>query len=616
MSGREANVFYLNRGGGKFADVSGVSGLDFTGDGRAFSVLDLDQDGDLDMILKSRTGPQIRVLRNNNDNGNHSVAFRLIGTQSNRDAVGTVIRLKSSAGSRVKQVSIGSGFLSQSTSWVYFGLGTAESVDEVTIQWPNGGTSVFRDLPVDQRITILEGEQDFRAEAFVPPNQQEEACNGTEGIPPAAPRYEGIAMGQPVVFPPYEGETLAGKTVPLHRKGKITILNLWATWCVPCQTEMKLWKDHYRDIRAAGADLMAVSVDDPGDRQKVKDFAGSRALPFAITHMTPETLERFVTFFKLLFTRSGDPPIPTTLLLNRKGEVAKVYLGLVPMEILLGDIRDIQQGGTKLKQAFLPYSGRSIDAEFSRDYHTLAVNFMERNMLSEAVLYLGEALKTERTNARLWNKLGLVQADRDNLAQSREALERAVKLDPDFADGHFDLGVTYLRLNRPEEAEASFSRATQLDSVDPRKHMMRQLTMAQNGKPGDPIQILESYLKEVPSDAEAQFNLGALYSQKGYSALALAQFIKAHDLNPYFAPAAKNLGIEYLKQQRPLEAQPVLQQYLSLQPNDADAHFALAIVYGQTGRQKEAIQQLERVVELQPGHPQATQMLQQIRSQR
>lgn len=591
-----------------------MSGLDFTGDGRAFSLLDLDKDGDLDIILKSRTGPQIRILQNNNDNGNHSVAFWLIGTQSNRDAVGAVIHLKSSAGQRTKQVAIGSGFLSQSTRWVYFGIGKAETVEEVNILWPSGRTSVYRNIPVDRRITIVEGNEDFQVEAFARPIQREETCTGTADAPPAAPPYEGIAMGQPVVFPPYVAETLQGQTVPLQRKGRITLLNLWATWCVPCQTEMELWKEHYQEIRSAGADLMAVSVDEPGDRKKVVSFVNQRALSFPITHMSPETLEHFVTFFKLLFTRSGDPPIPTTLLLNSAGEVAKVYLGIVPMEVLLGDIQSLRQGGIRLKKAFLPYAGRNLKTTFLRDYHTLAVNFIERGMLSEATLYLEEALKTDRNNARLWDKLGLVYADKGELEKSRHSLEQAVRLEPDFAGGQFDLGVTYLRLNRTAEAEAAFTLAQELDPADARMRMMYELTLAQNRSQGDPIQILEAYLKEAPVDAEAQFNLGALYSQKGYNALALGQFKKAYELNPFFLPAAKNLGIEYLKQLRPREAYPVLQHYISLQPDDVDAHFALAIVYGQTGRQTEAIHQLERVIELQPRHPQASQMLQQLRS--
>ena len=618
LSGREANVFYLNLGNGKFADVSGTSGLDFSSDGRAFSRLDIDQDGDLDIILKSRTGPQVRILRNNNANGNNSAGLRLIGTQSNRDAIGAIILLRSSSGQRTKQRSLGSGFLSQSTEWVYFGLGTAETIDEVEIHWPSGTTSLLQTLPVNHRITIVEGEEGFQAEPFHKRPALDEECPAPEAVSPA-PAYGGIAMGEPVVLPPYEVEDLEGRTVPLARKGMITIVNLWATWCAPCQVEMELWKEHYRAIREAGAELMAVSVDDPDDYDKVRAFVDQRALAFPVSRMAPETLERFVIFYKILFTRSGDPPIPTTLLLNKKGEVAKVYVGVIPAEALLEDIQDLRQGGDKLKQAFLPYPGRTLETQFSRDYHTLAVKFIERNMLSEASLYLNQAIKTDQNNARLWNKLGLVYADTGELAESRNALERAVQLDPGFANGQFDLGVTYLRLNSPAEAEAALALAVKLDPADPKKRMMYELTLAQNGGrnlrggKGDPISVLEHYLKEVPTDVEAQFNLGALYSQRGDHTLALEQFKKAYDLDPYSANVARNLGVEYLKQQRPFDALPVLQRYLSLRPNDPEVRFALAIVYGQMGRQNDAVQQLERVLELQPGHPQASQILQQIR---
>ena len=74
-SGRETNVFYVNCGDGTFADASAVLGLDFSQDGRAFAVADLDRDGDLDLVLKSRNAPQIRILRNDLNPDYRAVSF-------------------------------------------------------------------------------------------------------------------------------------------------------------------------------------------------------------------------------------------------------------------------------------------------------------------------------------------------------------------------------------------------------------------------------------------------------------------------------------------------------------------------------------------------------------
>src|SRR5205814_3994997 len=93
-SGYERNVFYLSNGDGTFSDISATSGLDFPEDGRAFALSDIDQDGRLELILKNRDAPQIRVLRNELAHVGHSIAFRLRGTKSNRDGIGARITVE------------------------------------------------------------------------------------------------------------------------------------------------------------------------------------------------------------------------------------------------------------------------------------------------------------------------------------------------------------------------------------------------------------------------------------------------------------------------------------------------------------------------------------------
>ena len=87
-NGYERNTFYVNLGDGTFADASGATGLDFADDSRAFALSDFDHDGRLEVFLKNRTAPQIRILRNDMAELRDSIAFRLRGTKSNRDAVG------------------------------------------------------------------------------------------------------------------------------------------------------------------------------------------------------------------------------------------------------------------------------------------------------------------------------------------------------------------------------------------------------------------------------------------------------------------------------------------------------------------------------------------------
>ena len=97
-SGRERNCCFLNMGDGTFVDASAISGLDFVDDGRSLAVVDWDDDGDLDVWLKSRTGPQLRFMRNNQSPELHYVAFRLVGKTCNRDAVGARVVVEAGVG--------------------------------------------------------------------------------------------------------------------------------------------------------------------------------------------------------------------------------------------------------------------------------------------------------------------------------------------------------------------------------------------------------------------------------------------------------------------------------------------------------------------------------------
>ncbi len=99
-SGYERNIFYANNGDGTFSDISGAIGLDFLEDGRSFALADFDHDGRQEVFLKNRNGPQLRVLKNVMESLPPSIAFRLRGTKSNRDAIGAVITVETELGSR------------------------------------------------------------------------------------------------------------------------------------------------------------------------------------------------------------------------------------------------------------------------------------------------------------------------------------------------------------------------------------------------------------------------------------------------------------------------------------------------------------------------------------
>jgi tetratricopeptide (TPR) repeat protein len=158
-NGREPNVFYtLSRGA--YADASASSGIAFADDSRAFAFIDFDGDGNVDILLKSRLGPQIRALRNERGAGRPAFAIRLEGVQSNRDAIGAVVRV----GNQVKQVAAGSGYLSQHTKTLHF----AANVETAEIRWPSGRNQRITGLAAGFEYRVTEGQARFTRTPFRP----------------------------------------------------------------------------------------------------------------------------------------------------------------------------------------------------------------------------------------------------------------------------------------------------------------------------------------------------------------------------------------------------------------------------------------------------------------
>jgi enediyne biosynthesis protein E4 len=149
--------FFLNQGNGKFRDVAAEAGGEFAQPkvGRGLAYGDFDRDGDLDILLTTNNGPAF-LYRNDQTAGNRSIRFRLVGTKSNRDAIGTTVRIFYNGQSQRRMVRGGSSYLSQSELPVTFGLGKRDKIDRVTVEWPNGGTEEYKDLAAGRTYKCTE----------------------------------------------------------------------------------------------------------------------------------------------------------------------------------------------------------------------------------------------------------------------------------------------------------------------------------------------------------------------------------------------------------------------------------------------------------------------------
>jgi len=148
---------FRNLGKRKFQEVTADMGPAFAAPkvARGAAYADIDNDGSLDVLITTNAGPA--HLYHNEGGTNHSLRLKLIGTKSNRDGIGAVVRVASGDDKQWKMLRSGSSYLSQSELVLTFGLGQQSKADSVQIEWPSGQVDKLSNINAGQTITVQEG---------------------------------------------------------------------------------------------------------------------------------------------------------------------------------------------------------------------------------------------------------------------------------------------------------------------------------------------------------------------------------------------------------------------------------------------------------------------------
>jgi hypothetical protein len=155
---KQRKVVYLNLGNGRFADVTERLGPPATtpraARGAAFG--DVDNDGDVDVVVNNVHAPP-DLFRTESDPARHWVLLKLVGTSSNRSAIGARVALTAGGATQWQEVRGGGSYISQNDTRVHFGLGGAARVERLRVRWPNGQEEDWADLPADRVHMLREG---------------------------------------------------------------------------------------------------------------------------------------------------------------------------------------------------------------------------------------------------------------------------------------------------------------------------------------------------------------------------------------------------------------------------------------------------------------------------
>jgi len=605
------NVFFHNNGDGTFSDVSGAVGLDFPDDSRAFALADFDHDGRLEIALKNRTGPQLRILRCEAANLGNTLALRLRGTKSNRDAVGAVAVLQTTEERQMKVLQAGSGFPSQHTKEMFFGIGKAVSAS-AEIRWPNGNVQRFEGLPANHRVEIEEGSDKFRAVAFHPHQPLSVIPPPPAAEPPPA-TYETWLI-DPILAPDFELEDLTGRKHRLSdSKGKEVVLNFWATWSPPSLETLKALDRSSESRKLATFEVLAINLDKPQDAAQVRAFVQENFLRLPVLPAGDDVTGIYNLVYHFMFDRRRNLGLPTTFLIDALGFIVKVYQGPVDVQRLNADRERIPQTLQDRAKVALPFPGTLHLGEFRRNEFTYGAAFSQAGYYDQAIREFTLALETNPNYAEAHYNLGTLYLKQAKPEEARRHLLRALELRHDYPDALNNLGMLAAQAGDTPEAIRYFQQAIdqQPDYALAFYNLGNVYRREQHFS--EAKQALERAVALAPDDPEVNYGVGMLYAQLNDTDRALKYWQQALELRPDYPEVLNNLGVLFMRQGRTAEAQEQFQKAIRVAADFDQPYLNLARLYMTQGDKARAREILTELLSRHPEHAAAKSMLEQVR---
>lgn len=377
-SGRERNRMFLSLKGERFVDSSAATGTDFLEDARALGLLDWDGDGQVDMLLRNRNAPRLRLLHNRYAERSW-LQLRLSGDgkKVNRDAIGARATLKVDGRTLTRSLTAGDGHLSQSSKTLFFGLGDAESIESLTVRWPDGRTVTFEEVPIDRLLSLDYGDGNLQELKLPEPTQL---------IVSEQKRLDSADLGRVTVvskvpmaeFPLPSLEDPERKVKDL--RGRPLLINFWSTTCASCLEELEMFRKKRKRWAAAGLQVVPMLADGEESLDQAKQILEAVGLLEVAGVADKDVREGMKILAEAVLTKEVDMPLPVSLLLDAEGNLVQLHLGAVRMPILLQDLKILKRIDPKSPSASALAYGRLISFR-DRDFATIGKRFEEAGMV-------------------------------------------------------------------------------------------------------------------------------------------------------------------------------------------------------------------------------------------
>jgi tetratricopeptide (TPR) repeat protein len=612
-SGYERNVMFANNHDGTFSQVSGAVGLDFLEDSRSFALADLDHDGRLEVILKNRNAPQLRILHNCMKDVGHSISFRLRGTKSNRDAIGTAITVESGTLRQTKYLQAGSGFLAQHSKEVFFGVGAAEGTVRATLRWPNGLSQTLEAVPVNCRIEIEEGSATFLPKPFTAPPPiygQSGALAPVEPLPSIVETW----LVEPLFAPEFSLPDLAGNLRELRSfRGGFVLLYFWAMEAPASQEQLRILNRNKSSYSAGKLTVLAINVDDESEAGAGRSWASQEKLAIPVLFSTVDVAGIYNIVYRYLFDRRRDLAIPTSFLLDRDGMIVKVYQGPIDSQRVLEDVQSVPTTEAERREKAIPLGGSLYQGAFQRNDFTYGVAMFQHGYLEQAAASFQQVIAAKPDDPEAYYNLGTLNLRRNDFQLARQYLEKTLKLKPNYPEAWNNLGMMAAQEGHAEEAIQDFQQSLLLRP----EYVIALLNLGnvyrRQGSYDKSKECLKQALELQPDDPEINYSLGMLYAQQSQMQQASGYLQRAIELRPDYPEALNNLGILFIRQQDYSKAENQFKTCIRLVPNFDQSYLNLARLYAMRNDKEDAREVLSELLRIQPQNPGAKQTLEMLK---
>ncbi len=454
----------------------------------------------------------------------------------------------------------------------------------------------------------------FKDRALLPFAESASASQETEILPGSVETW----LLLPVAAPDFSLPDMSGKVWNLSAvRGKLVLLNFWSAQSRECKEDLQVWESFYSRWLSAGLQVLTLNVDEGANIESLEKLARSRGFEFPILRATNEIAGVYNIIYRYLFDRHRDLGLPTSFLIDRSGEIVKVYQGSIdPSQLFNRILRIFPAPKWSDWLRALPFPGAADTIDFGRNYLSYGSIFFQRGYFEQSANSFHRAMQDDPSSAEACYGLGSALLNQHKLAEARQSFERAVILRASYPDtlanAWNNLGLIATRENQTQEAIRDFSEALRsspnhliaLNNLGSAYRLQKNWEQARA--------TFERALKASPDDAESNYGLGMVLAQKDNTVQAYEYLRKALKARPDYPEALNNLGILYLRTGRRDEGVASFEKCINVAPNFDQSYINLARVYSIEGDTQKARTILLELLKQHPEHAAAKAMLAQL----